>query len=166
MGDVKKEPAREQWATQTDEHRTDFAKAEKPIKYQVCAWALWIVCLAVEFIGVLAAAGSLRVPLLTDVPVLSVAIALVAGLALVLTAQRLWKKAGSLARDKHQGVIGVVMACAAYVPMCLFFLTAKNADTKTRVASVVAALVAAALITALCLLLPGDPTAVLEGAAQ
>lgn len=153
-------PAREQWATKSDEHRTDFERAESPIKYQIAAWALWIAGMVVEFGGVLAASGALRVPVLTDLPVLTVILVIVLGLVLVLFAQRMWKKAGGLIRGTSgQGVVGVVMACAAYVPMFLFFVTAKNATPKTKGIAVTSSLVSAALIVALCWLLSTETMA-------
>lgn len=148
---------REQWATSTADHRTDFAKAPSPRKFQVAAWFLWLAGIAVEFGAALCASGALRVPVLSDLPVLTVALAVVAGLAIVLLAQAMWKKAASLAAGKRQGALGVVMACAAFPPMCLFFLAAKNATGATKASAVVAALVVVAAIVACCWLLPGDP---------
>jgi|GEM_PF-2518817 len=150
---------REQWASRTDEHRTDFAPVEKPLKYQLAAWALWIAGVAVCFGGSLAAAGALDVPLLSDLPVVTVLLVLAVGLALVLGAQRMWKKAASLVPGKKQGVLGVAMACFAYAPMCLFFLVSKNAPVSTKAVAAAASVAAVALIVALCWLIPSDPIA-------
>lgn len=165
MTNEANETGREQWAVKHDEHRTDFAPTQKPLKYQLFAWALWITGAALEFCGILAAAGVLRVPFLSDVPVLTVALVVVVGLIAVLAAQRMWKRAASLMHGKKQGVLGVAMACFAFVPMCLFFLVSKNAPAKTKAAALCASLLAALLIAALCWLVPGDPAA-LYGAAQ
>lgn len=150
---------REQWAVRSDEHRTDFAPVQKPFKYQAAAWALWVAGIALAFGGALTASGALDVPLLSDVPVLTVALMLVAGLAIVLTAQRMWKKAAALQPSKKQGVLGVVMACFAFAPMCLFFVLSKNAPGSTKAAAVASAAVSVALIVALCWLMPADPLA-------
>ena len=161
MMSTPEHPAREQWATKSDEHRTDFERAESPVKYQVAAWILWVVGAAVEFGGALAASGALRVPVLTDLPVLTAVLVIVLGLVLVLLAQRMWKKASGLVRGTSgQGAVGVAMACVAYIPMFLFFVTAKNATAKTKGIAVASSLVSAALIVALCWLLSGDPLTV------
>ena len=157
MASNDNEPQREQWATATDARRTDFAPTEKPLKYQVAAWALWICGLVVEFGGVFAAAGVLAVPVLTNLPALTVVLVLVVGLVLVLAAQRMWKKAASLVHGKGRGLLGVVMACLAYAPMCLFFVLAKNASGATKAAAIAASVLAVALLVAGCWLIPSDP---------
>ena len=155
---------REQWATKTDQHRTDFAPAQSPLKYQLAAWALWIAGLAVEALGTFAAFGVLCVPVLSDLPVLAVVLVLVVGLVLVLAAQSMWKKASALSHGKGRGLLGVVMTCLAYAPMCLFFLTAKNAAGPTKAAAVAASVAVVAVLAAACLLVPGDPYALVHDA--
>lgn len=152
---------REQWAKQSDAHRTDFDRPEKPLKYQLGAWGLWIVAIAVAWAATLCASGALAVPVLSDLPAVPVVVAVVVDLVAVLAAQRLWRKAASLAGARKQGVVGVVMACIAFAPMCLFFLAAKNAPGRTKVAAVIGAVVSIAAIVALCLVF-GGPEAVPE----
>lgn len=159
MANDQKPPAREQWAKQSDAHRTDFERAEKPLKYQIAAWALWIVGIAVVLGATLCASGAVAVPFFTDLPVLTVALAVVVDLVVVLAAQRFWRKASALGGSRKQGVVGVVMACFAFAPMCLFFLMAKNAPGRTKAAAVVAALLSIAAIVAVCLVW-GGPEAV------
>lgn len=148
----EEEKPREQWAKQSDDHRTDFARARKPFKFQLAAWALWIAGLAVALGAAFCASGGVQIPVLTDLPALTVALAVVVDLILVLAAQRFWRKATALKAERGQSLVGVVMACLAFAPMCLFFLMAKNASGRTRAAAVVAALVSVALIVAVCLI--------------
>lgn len=159
MATDQKPPVREQWAKQSDAHRTDFERAEKPLKYQLAAWVLWIVGIAVVLGATLCASGAVNVPFFTDLPVLTVALAVVIDLVVVLAAQRFWRKASALGSPRKQGVVGVAMACFTFAPMCLFFLMAKNAPGRTKAAAVVAALLSIAAIVAVCLIW-GGPEAV------
>ena len=163
MANADEKTSREQWAARTDEHRTDFAPVEKPFKYQAAAWALWLAGIALEAAGMLVALGIgwFNLPILSDFPAITVLVVLAAGLALVLAAQRMWKKAGSLACGKKQGVLGVVMACVAYIPMCIFFIISKNTPTATKVIAVVSSLAAAVLLSAALFLALGDPVALM-----
>ena len=158
MATNEKPPVREQWAKQSDAHRTDFERAEKPLKYQIVSWILWIVGIAVALGATLCASGGVIVPVLTDLPVLTVALAVAIDLVVVLVAQRFWRKASALAGTRKQGVVGVVMACLAFAPMCLFFLMAKNAPTRTKVAAVGAAVVSILAIVVVCLVWGGPET--------
>lgn len=145
----KDAPAREQWASKTDDHRTDFAKPPSPRPYQAAAWALWVVGLALECLGVLVATGALAVPVLSDVRAATVVVALVLDLVFVLVATALNKKAAALKGGRRgQGVLPAVAATAAFVPMVLFFATSKNATARVRLGSVVAALVVVAALAA------------------
>lgn len=161
MANEEKSHAREQWARQSDARRTDFARAESPVKYQAAAWALWIVGLASAFGAALCASNAVHVPVLSDIPALTVVFVVVIDLAAVLVAQRLWRKAASLPGSKGSKVLGVVMACLAFAPMCLFFLAAKNAGGRTKGLAVGAALVSVAGLVLCCVLLGGAST---EGA--
>jgi hypothetical protein len=140
----KEEPAREQWARTSDAHRTDFDRAKKPGAWRLGAWLLWIAGLALEVVGVLGASGDLRCPVLAAVPALTVIVALVLDAVCVLVAQRLWKRAQSVAGARGQSLVDVFMACLAFVPMLLFFATAKNAGTKVKGTALFGALVAVA----------------------
>lgn len=155
----------ERWSRSTDAHATDFAKPKSPLGPQVGAWVLWIVGLVLQCAGVLYATGALSALgdaagiELPELPkALVVIVALVLDLVLVLLATRLWKTA---ARRKAQArgasstagakgsAVGVVMACIAFVPMTLFFLTAKNADKKVvGIGALGALVVIAALVVA------------------
>ncbi len=148
---------REQWAKQSDAHRTDFDKAEKPTKYRVAAWVLWIVGIAAAFGSALVASRAVYVPVLSDLPVLTVVIAVVVDLVAVLAAQRFWRKATSLSPGKKQGVVNVVMACLAFAPMCFFFLSSKNAGGKTKGCAIAAAVVSVAALVVCCLLFGNSP---------
>lgn len=143
MADTQTDREREQWAKRRDEHQTDFAKPPSPAGYLVGAWALWLVGLALEVLGVLLVGGVFEVPVLSDAAVLVLVVALVVDLAAVLAATRLNKRAQALKGARGQGTAAVVMATAAFVPMVLFFATAKNATAKTKALSIVAAVVVA-----------------------
>ena len=149
--------AREQWAKQSDAHRTDFDQAERPAKYRVGAWALWILGIVCAFGAALVASRAVYVPVLSDLPVLTVVLAVVVDLAAVLAAQRLWRKASSLASEKRQGIVNVVMACLAFAPMCFFFLGAKNASGKTKGFAIGAAVVSVVALVLCCLLFGNAP---------
>ncbi len=145
----KDAPAREQWATSSDEHRTDFAKPPSPRPLQAAAWALWLAGLVLECLGVLVAVGALRIPVLSDARAATVVVALAVDLALVIAATVLNKKAAALKTGRRgQGVLPAVMATAAFVPTVLFFATSKNATARVRLGSVVAALVVVAALAA------------------
>lgn len=146
------------WSKSSDRHVTDFERPKSPLGPQVGAWALWLVALALEACSVLYATDALNVPGL-EIPVVPVVIVgLVLALVLSLLAARLWKSAARLSArakgcspSKSASSVGVIMSCVAFVPMILFFVTAKNADKKTVAKAalgclvVVAALVAASL---------------------
>ena len=153
---------REQWAKQSDAHRTDFERAEKPTKYRIVAWALWILGIACAFGSALVASRVFYVPFLSDLPVLTVVLAVVVDLVAVLAAQRFWRRAAALAPAKKQGVVNVVMACLAFAPMCLFFLSAKNAEARTKGFAIGSAVVSVAALVACCLLFGNAPV---DGAA-
>lgn len=163
MSDENKRGAqasREKWATTTDAHRTDFARAESPLKYQAGAVGLWVVGLACVLVGTAVAAGVLAVPVLGDLPVLVIVVQVVVALACALAGQRLWKKAGGVAGAKPQPLVGAVASCLVFAPMCLFFLAAKNAPGKLKAAACVAAVVEVAAVVAICLAGTGAETAV------
>lgn len=155
MANEEKPHAREQWARQSDARRTDFAPAESPMKYQAGAWLLWIAGLVSAFGAVLCASSAVYVPVLSNIPVLTVVLAVVIDLVAVLVAQRLWRKATSLPGSKGSKALGVVMACLAFAPMCLFFLAAKNADGRTKGLAVGAALISVVGLVLCCVLLGG-----------
>ena len=94
---------REQWAKQSDAHRTDFERAEKPTKYRIAAWALWILGIACAFGSALVASRAFYIPFLSDLPVLTVVLAVVVDLVAVLAAQRFWRRAAALAPAKKAG---------------------------------------------------------------
>ena len=87
---------------------------------------------------------------------------MVVDLVAVLAAQRFWRRAAALAPAKKQGVVNVVMACLAFAPMCLFFLSAKNADARTKGFAIGSAVVSVAALVACCLLFGNAPV---DGAA-
>ncbi len=147
----------EQWAKQSDSHRTDFERAEKPAKYLAAAWALWIVGIVCAFGAVLVVSRAVYVPVLSDIPVLTVVVAVVIDLVAVLAAQRFWRKASSLRPTKAQGVVNVVMTCLAFAPMCFFFLSAKNAGGRTKGFAIGAAVVSVAALVGCCLLFGNAP---------
>lgn len=152
---------REQWAKQSDAHRTDFERAEKPLKYQLAAWVLWIVGIAVVVGATLCASGGVNVPVLTTIPALTIVLAVVIDLIVVLLAQRCWRKASALGGSRSQGAVGVAMACFAFAPMAIFFLMAKNASGKIKATAVVAAVLSIVMIVVICLVC-GGPEAVPE----
>ncbi len=162
MSDESKRDAqapREKWATTTDAHRTDFARAESPLKYRAGAVALWAVGLACALAGTAVAAGLLAVPVLGDLPVLVIVVAVLVALVCALAGQRLWKKAGGVAGAKPQPLVGAVASCLVFAPMCLFFLAAKNAPGKLKAAACVAAVVEVVAVVAICLLAGGADSA-------
>ncbi len=147
----------ERWSRGTDAHATDFAKPKSPLGPQLGAWVLWVVGLALQCAGVLYATDVLNIPGVELPTALVVIVAFVIDLALVLVATSLWKKAsrraaqakGASGASAGRGsAVGVVMACIAFVPMILFFLTAKNADKKTVGIGAVGALVVVAALVA------------------
>lgn len=143
---TKQTPEREQWATKSDEHRTDFAKPPSAKGPAVAAWALWVVGLALECLGVVALAGYPHIPGLSDVPVATLVVALVVDLVLVLVATSFYKRAQTRRARKGQGVVSAVMATVAFVPMVLFFVTSKNAGPRLRVVATVAAVATVAVL--------------------
>lgn len=143
---AKQTPEREQWATKSDEHRTDFAKPPSAKGPAAAAWALWIVGFALECLGVVALAGWPHIPGLSDVPAATLAVALVADLVVVLLATSFYKRAQARRSKKGQGVVPAVMATVAFVPMVLFFVTSKNAGPRLRVAATVAAVATVAAL--------------------
>ena len=142
---------REQWAKTGDDHRTDFARAKSPVPLRVAAVAVWLVCLAVELLGCCFAAGVLRVPVLSDLPALTVALCVVLCLAGALGGQIVWKKASSGGREGGAKLVSAGMSCLAFPPMALFFLVARNASGKVKAAAIVGALVAVAAIVAIAM---------------
>lgn len=158
----KQQGEQERWSRSTDAHATDFAKPKSPLGPRAGAWVLWIVGLALQCAGVLYATDVLNVPGV-DIPWgVVIAVALVLDVVCVLLATRLWKQAshraaqarGASGSASAQGsAVSIVMTCVAFVPMILFFLTAKNADKKTVGLGAVGALVIVAALVAASVLL-------------
>lgn len=147
------------WSVKTDQHLTDFERNKRPTGTYALAAVLWLVGLAIELCAVLYAAGGLRIDGF-EVPVwLVIVIAIVLDIVITFAGVRLWKKASdTTARLKGSaaptsGVIRAAASSAAFVPMVLFFLFSKNADSKTKVASVIAALVAIGIAVVLVMAL-------------
>jgi hypothetical protein len=147
---------RETWSRQTDQHATDFKRAKSPAGYRVGAIILWLLGIAIETFATLYVAGDASFGS-ADVPWgVVVAVAVVLDVVLVLLGASLWKKAGE-ARAKAKGTavsgdtgaVRVVLSTLAFVPMVLFFAVSKNASTKTRLLSVISALVAVGCLAAL-----------------
>ena len=122
MSDESKRDAqapREKWATTTDAHRTDFARAESPLKYRAGAVALWAVGLACALAGTAVAAGLLAVPVLGDLPVLVIVVAVLVALVCALAGQRLWE--GGRRGGRQAAAAGrrrrVVLGVCADVPV-------------------------------------------------
>lgn len=149
---------KERWSRASDtQHVTDFAKDRPRRGDQAGAWALWFVGLALEVLAVLQLTGTFQAQWDATLwqRVLVFVAALAVDLVLVLVAQRLWRtytQGRAKARGKKAAgpsVVGVFMACVAFVPMVLFFATGKNVDKRSLVASIVAAVLAAAGLGAL-----------------
>lgn len=146
------------WTRQRDLHVTDFEKQRSPRPLQALAIVAWVLGFALQAAGVLCAAG--RIPTGPVPGGVVCAVALVLDLVLVLWGASQWRSAGVLkarmagTADPGQGLTRVALSSAAFVPMALFFLVAKNAGSKAKLTAVICAVVAAAAVVALAVLLP------------
>lgn len=164
MANKKPPEEEERWSRSADERAraTDFAKPKKPLGTQVGAWVLWIVGLALQCASVLYATDVLNVPGVELPWGVVVILGALLDVACVIWATRLWKKACRLSAQARGAsgsaaskgsAVSIVMTSIAFVPMILFFLTAKNADKKTAGLGVLGALVVAAALVAASVLL-------------
>lgn len=145
------EPQREVWSRSTNQHVTDFQKAKSPIGRRVGAVILWLLGFAIQLLCVLVVAGDLTLGDVRPPAWLVVVLAVIIDAVVTLLGVRLWKDASDVVSRQRgsaapsAGVVRAAASSAAFVPMVLFFLFAHNVDGRTRGASLVAALVAAAV---------------------
>lgn len=150
------------WTRQSDQHATDFKRQQSPKPLQALAIFSWVVGFILQAAGVLSAAG--KIPTGPVPAALVCVVALIADVVLVLWGASLWRKAGVLktrmagAAEIGPGLMRVALSSAAFIPMALFFLAAKNASAKAKLIAVVCALISVAVIVLLAMFV-GQPSA-------
>ncbi|MBQ6680098.1 MAG: hypothetical protein IJM76_08785 [Lachnospiraceae bacterium] len=131
------------------------ATRKNALPYRIGAIILWVVAIAFEVLAILIFTKKLQFGFTQENPgyTISWIVCLVLDLIALIIGSQLWKKGNHLdpapaknkARFFIQNNLGVIVAIIAFVPFLIIALLDKNADKKTKLIAVIAAVVALAI---------------------